>query len=373
MDGKLRYAVALLLAVSSGCDSTDELLVGVRPDAKSFPTLLRSQLTRDGIESHFVPRFRLKNPTDQSVAVTLEKQDCNCFSVQIGDRHWEVGHEVEILPGTTVDVELDVEPSIEREWQTWSIHASGRRPSMGEDSPVQKIEMTAGMRVLEDVVVTPATIDLKYGQTETDGNAGSRHRLVIEHITEDPDELDAPPELISLPAWLVSSVPQRVGHAEALTKTFWRQKWHVALTAVAPPEHLPEYIRHQSQIVFSGGNETHRVAAPLPVITQRTAGLFFPRQIDLGEVPIGEWVKRKVVVRALDDQPFQFTTVESTVDSVDVADVSSSADVGSVQICEVALRFEKAGTTECAIKLGTDHESAEPAVISILAHVREAP
>jgi len=365
-----RVFVPLLLVIGCiGCGHKNELFVGVRPDENSFPTILRSELQNDQSDSRFCPEFRLRNTLDTPVHILLKDQDCSCYSVQFGDQAWEVDEEFELAAGEQVSVRLNVEPSPLRAWQTWTVNAVARAADRGDEAAVQEIEMTAGMRVLEDLVVSPVVLEVNLPAEPPNEPEVSSLQLIVERIVDDQKLFAQPPRMDGLPEWIKTESIRRIGQPELMTKRYGKQRWQIALAIGHPPTPNRTNVRFPISVAFEPTADEPRIAKSVPVTLRRSVGLSGPSRIVFSEMKLASSRRRRLVVRSLDDRKFSILGVSCSNGLFTVTQLNNAIQPKQVHAMELLVTPNRGGEIADTLVIKTDYAESTIWSSTLEAHV----
>lgn len=317
----LRRLWCLLGIFAVSCTEPAPDLVSIIPAPTQTHQMLLSELreaqseTRSGpgqqlmIDAFWRPHFRLRNPHDVPVTVTLLHQDCSCYRTLWNERELPVGHRQLLAADSEATLTLDVSPPARAGRQSWTIHlelASGQ-------TRVER-ELTAQLVVHPDLDVTPPVLNYDLGET-----AGPPALLNVVLTTQQRLGTDEPLTISGLPAFLHVAHLERLG-ARPLPGALWQQEWTVELAPRGTAEPAPGSGSGPlsdwgvCEPALAGIHAVH-LAATLPDGRQRgkVVGLRIrdrhqllgPRSVAFGRVIMGTRCSRRVQLRSADGSDFE--------------------------------------------------------------------
>lgn len=359
-------SAAILLNCSClfvGCSEVTEPLVEIEAHKQAFPTILRSQLPNREREELVWPEFRVSNRREFPVSVTLLDQDCSCYSVSCDGKPWKVDDVVELPVAGQVTIRLEVHPSLQTGVQSWTIR-TGLRGLTDESSVTrQELELTAGLRILEDLEMEPAVLELTASRstsapgTEDSSREAREHLVTVWHtgVERSPDTTVPQPAIQQLPAWMRVTAIHPIGQPTEVEPGFVRQRWQFRLTSQPSLESNLEHRQYRSRVVMAGPASAPSYARNLPIVIRKLDGLMGPGQLALGVSHAGEVVARRLLIRAVDDRPFRIMRVETEERAYAVVRQPEQAAAAPRQSLDLQLSPTRTGRLVDRLRIETDH------------------
>ncbi|MEZ6056766.1 MAG: hypothetical protein R3C01_08675 [Planctomycetaceae bacterium] len=304
--------LAISLAGFAGCESSSPSAPKadsgiVFPEPTIAGPILFSEVAAGTVDDATMrPLLRVSNSSDAARSIKFDGTGCSCYSLKLGDQVLRPEDSIELAAGESKEFRFSYnDPPRPKESDFLARFSS----SAGSEYHTHELRQT--LQILADIDLTPEVLT----STFTPGLTPAPLSLNVTLRSRDRAVVDESPQLITPPEWIQPGIWSAIQEATE-EDGVWRRSWTLEVSFVLDPSQ-PVQTRHWTGSVQ---NES-RLSVPVSISLRQRVGVSAPTLVPLGPVTQGVEKVRRVLLRSVDDHPFQVIGIVS-----DDPQVSAMAD-----------------------------------------------
>lgn len=335
----------------------------VFPDTVVSGPFLFSEIRSGNVaEEQLRPLLSVTNHSAAPQTITFDGTGCSCYSLLY---HGEV-----LRPGTDITLEGDAAAEFQFSFATpprpkESDYLARFSQVVGTETKLHEIRLN--LRVIADLELSPEVLSATFSP----GQPLAPLPLTVTLRARDSAGVRAAPTISGLPP-LATVGDWRPAVDAKFTGHFWEQSWQTEVRLdseqIDPTRGSHWTVSVEAEHKKAGSENQGRVdAVPLSLSVRQKIGVTGPSSVPLGAVAVGELKTRRILLRAVDNQPFRVTAITSDDASI-TANVEDSSP--SVQHwIEIRCESPTSGPLESTLQCTLSHPETNTVRIQVTALV----